>query len=101
MLAGTLARLGQREAGIPYMERALKLRPDDYATLYNAACYYSLAGDTERALDLLERAVAAGTGSREWIERDNDLAALRGHPRFAALLTKLEAGSEATAEATR
>jgi adenylate cyclase len=96
MLAGTLARLGQREAGIPYVERALKLRPDDYATTYNAACYYSLAGDTERALDLLERAGAAGTGNREWIERDDDLASLRGHPRFAALLAKLDASSAAT-----
>ena len=95
MLAVTLARLGQREAGIPYVERALKLRPDDYATVYNAACYYSLAGDTERALDLLERVGATGTGNREWIERDNDLAALRGHPRFDALLAKLDAGREA------
>jgi adenylate cyclase len=100
MLAGTLARLGQREAGIPYVERALKLRPDDYATLYNAACFYSLAGDTERALDLLERACTAGTGSREWIERDNDLVALRGHPRFTALLATLDAGNEAAAPAT-
>lgn len=100
MLAGTLARLGEREAGIPYVERALKLRPDDYATVYNAACYYSLAGDTERALDLLEKVGSTGTGNREWIERDNDLAALRGNPRFEALLAKLDAGREAATVAT-
>ena len=91
MLAGTFARVGQRDAGIPYVERALKLRPDDYATAYNAACYYSLAGDPERALDLLERAVATGTGSREWFEHDSDLASLHGHPRFVALMAKLDA----------
>ena len=44
-LAGMLARLGRREEGIPYVEAALRLRPNDYSTLYNAACYYSLAGE--------------------------------------------------------
>ena len=90
MLAGILAGLGQAEAGMPYMERALRLRADDYATLYNGACFYCLAGDNERALDLLERACAQG-GNREWIENDNDLAPLRGHPRFVALLDRLDA----------
>jgi adenylate cyclase len=99
MLAGTLARVGQREAGLPYVERALKLRPDDYATVYNAACFYSLAGDTNRALDLLERIGATGSGNREWIERDNDLAGLRGHPRFEALLANLDAAKEGAAVA--
>jgi adenylate cyclase len=97
MLASILARLGKRDAGMPYLERALQLRPDDYATLYNAACYYSLAGDTDRALTLLERACRSGGGNREWIERDNDLAALRGNPRFDALLARLESDAVATA----
>jgi adenylate cyclase len=90
MLAGMLARVGQREAGNPYMERALQLVPDDYATLYNGACYYSLAGNVDRALELLERACRFGGGNREWIEHDSDLAALRGNPRFQALLARLE-----------
>lgn len=90
MLASMLARVGRRGDGIPYLEHALRLRPDDYATLYNAACYYSLAGDVDRALELLERACKFGGGNREWIERDNDLAALRGNPRFNALLARLE-----------
>jgi adenylate cyclase len=90
LLASTLARVGRRGDGIPYRERALRLRPDDYATLYNAACYYSLAGDVDRALELLERACQFGGGNREWIERDGDLAALRGNPRFDALLARLE-----------
>ena len=97
MLAGLLARLGEREAGIAHLERALSIRPDDYATLYNAACFYCLVNDKERSLDLLERACAQGSGSREWIEHDNDLAVLRGHPRFVALLARLDAQAKAAA----
>ena len=90
LLAGMLARLGERQAGVPYLERALRLRPDDYATLYNAACFYAIGGEVERAIDLLEKIGAAGSGSREWIEHDNDLAALHGNPRFTALLARLD-----------
>jgi tetratricopeptide (TPR) repeat protein len=89
LLAGMLARLGRREAGIPYVEAALRLRPDDYSTFYNAACYYSLAGDSERAIDLLERACESGGGSRGWFEHDQDLDALRENVRFKALLARL------------
>jgi len=88
-LAGMLARLGRREEGIPYVEAALRLRPNDYSTLYNAACYYSLAGDSERAIDLLEKACESGGGSRGWFEHDQDLEPLRANVRFKALMARL------------
>lgn len=93
LLAGMLARLGQREAGVPYVEAALQLRPDDYGTLYNAACFFSQAGDSARALDLLERACEFGGGNRDWIEHDSDLDPLRDHPRFLGLLGRLADGT--------
>jgi adenylate cyclase len=65
------------------------MRPDDFATLYNVACYYSLAGDCERALELLERAIRLGGGYYDWIMHDSDLAALRELPRFQQLVGKL------------
>jgi adenylate cyclase len=89
MLAGMFARLGQHEAGKVHVEAALRLRPNEYATLYNAACYYSLAGETERAIDLLERACESG-GSRDWFEHDSDLDPLRGIPRFQRLVAQLD-----------
>lgn len=85
-----LVRLGQYEAAIPHIETALRLAPDDFAVLYNAACCCSKGGDPERALDLLERACLDGGGSRDWIEHDSDLDPLREHPRFKALLERLE-----------
>jgi adenylate cyclase len=90
LLAGMLARLGQREAGRVHVETALRLRPNEYTTLYNAACYYSLAGESDRAIELLERIVATGSGARGWFENDHDLDPLRGDPRFQALLARME-----------
>ncbi len=62
----------------------------DKAPAYNAACYYSVAGDVERAIDLLERACVAG-GSSAWFEHDSDLNPLRSNPRFQRLLSQLDA----------
>ncbi|MBS0461859.1 MAG: tetratricopeptide repeat protein [Proteobacteria bacterium] len=98
LLAVMLARMGQREAGIPYVETALRLRPGDYATLYNAACYYSLAGSLERALDLLEEAARLGGGNRDWIEHDADLDPLRSLPRFKAFMQSMPAAADAARE---
>jgi adenylate cyclase len=88
MAAGAHMRLGDIDAGRREIETALRLRPDDFVTLYNAACFHSLAGDAERALDLLERAIPGG-GNRDWMANDPDLANLRGHPRFEAVLEQL------------
>ena len=89
MSAGLLQRLGRGEEGRAYAEKALRMRPDDFATLYNVACYYSLAGDSERALDLLERAIHLGGGYYDWIMHDSDLAALRELPRFQQMMADL------------
>ena len=90
LLAGMLARLGQREAGLVHIETALHLRPDDFATLYNAACYYCRVGEVELAIDLLARACKSGSGSRDWFEHDSDLNPLRKNPRFQDLLASLQ-----------
>ena len=87
LAAGAHLRLGDATAGARAIDRALALRPDDFGTLYNAACYFALAGDSERALDLLERATAGG-GYPDWIEHDPDLVSLREQPRFRELLAR-------------
>jgi Flp pilus assembly protein TadD len=85
-----LHRLGDVAASRRHIEIALHLRPNDYDALYNCACYYAKAGEPDRALDLLERAIATGQGFRDWIEHDNDLRSLRGLPRFQAVLSRLQ-----------
>ena len=83
-------RLGDVEGSRRSIETALRLQPDDFGTLYNAACTYTHMGENERALDLLERAIATGGGFREWLEHDSDLDSLRGMPRFHAILARLD-----------
>jgi len=87
--AGVAIQLGDRERARRWIDRALDLDPDEEPTLYNAACALAQLGETAQALDLLERVAGSGFGYREWIENDPDLAQLRGHPRFTALLTRM------------
>lgn len=83
-------RLGDPEAGRRNVETALALRPDDYGTLYNSACFHALAGEPARALDLLDRAISTGEGFPDWIEHDADFDSLRDLPRYRALMARFE-----------
>jgi tetratricopeptide (TPR) repeat protein len=87
--ASAWCRLGEPERGLEWARRALAMEPEDHNTLYNVACVFALAGRAEEALDCLERAVRYGMGHRGWIENDADLAGLRGHARFRALVEGL------------
>ena len=89
LAGGLMLHLGQREKGLAYADKALAMRPDDFGTIYNVACAHSLAGDHERALDLLERALATGHGYYDWIMNDSDLASLRELPRFQQLMASM------------
>jgi adenylate cyclase len=82
MTAGLMQHLGVGDGGHSEMDYALRIRPGDFDVLYNAACFYALAGDTGRALDVLEQAVDRGEGSLDWIEHDSDLNALHDLPKF-------------------
>ena len=84
------ADAGQSDRATEWAELALQTRDNEPHYLYNTACVYAALGNTDRALELLERAVELGWGDRAWIENDSDLASLRPDPRFAALLARLE-----------
>jgi adenylate cyclase len=89
-MAATLQMLlGDAEAGARNIEAALRMRPDDFGVLYNAACHYALAGQPDPALDLLERAIHAGQGFRDWIDNDADFDSLRHLPRFREIVGRL------------
>ena len=90
LAAGMQVRLGDAESARRNIETALRLQPDDFGTLYNAACTYTHLGDNERALDMLDCALSAGHGFREWIEHDPDLDSLHSLPRYREILARLE-----------
>ncbi|HEX4441814.1 MAG TPA: hypothetical protein VH854_17195 [Thermoanaerobaculia bacterium] len=73
------------------LQRAIALGAASPIDLYNVASAYALLGETDRALDALERAVSAGFRDRGLAERDPDLASLRGDARFQTLLSRIGA----------
>jgi adenylate cyclase len=89
MRAVALCRLGRTDEGFKWAERALYADPEDAGVRYNVACLYAVGGAPDRAMDCLELAVGAGFGNRDWLERDPDLDAVRGDPRFAELLSRM------------
>jgi len=84
--ANALTQLNDKERALKWAEHAVQMEPDELQVLYNVACVYALLGDPEKALDCLEKSTTAGWGQREWMEHDPDLASLRDHPRFKALV---------------
>ena len=89
ILAGMLAQLGEREAGIEQIERAVALAPSDSRIRYNAACMYAGMGLVERALaELREGTRNLPSYLADWPKLDPDLANLHDHPEFIRMFGK-------------
>jgi adenylate cyclase len=82
--ANDLIFLGEKEQGLKYAERAYAINPR--VCRYNVACAFMVAGEVERALDLLEVAASTGAVQADWLEQDSDWAPASKHPRFQAIL---------------
>ncbi|NIO28539.1 MAG: protein kinase [Candidatus Latescibacteria bacterium] len=81
--------LGAKEKALEWNEQAMKLCPDDPATLYNAACLFSVMGEYDKCFECFEKAVDKGFAHRKWLENDPDLEAIRSDPRYETLLERL------------
>jgi len=84
---------GDFAQALALVEQAYAKTPWDTRVLYNSACFNALNGHREKALDFLERAVAAGFWMPRQIAADSDLASLRDDPRYASALAVAEAGA--------
>jgi adenylate cyclase len=73
-----------------WSRRSVELYPDDLSALINNACLKLRNGQHEEALDVLERVFGRGWGKRDWVDHDPDYDCVREHPRFKALLAKLQ-----------
>ena len=81
---------GEKKQAFEWIERAMSIDPEDPMILYGTACALAVAGKKEEAITRLEKALSAGCCHRDWVEKDSDFTSLRDHPRFKALLAKLE-----------
>jgi tetratricopeptide (TPR) repeat protein len=73
---------GDHEAAVQIMEEVYAERPDDARTLYDLACFESLAGHREDALEHLREAVARDPSALELTRDDPDLDPIRDDPAF-------------------
>lgn len=80
--AAPAAQAGEPGRAYEIAAAGLAEYPDHPPVHYDLACYASLAGDQERALEHLGRAFEGKPETREWAEEDPDLGAIRSDPRY-------------------
>jgi adenylate cyclase len=83
-----LERLGESARAEEWANRALHLDPHHPVMLYNLACFHSVAGRVDVAIDHVERALDLGFLHKEWYLSDSDLANIRDLPRFQKLMAE-------------
>jgi len=81
-----LTGLGRIDEALAAFERQVELGHEVARGLYNQACMHALRGRSDDAVHCLEQAAAAGMPVAEYLPVDPDLASLRDHPGFAALV---------------
>jgi adenylate cyclase len=87
----SLIALGQGDRARELAKRAMLLDPDNLTMRYNFACGFVELKDAETALNLLGAVLEQDTlETVNWAKVDPDLDALRGHPRFKAMIEGAE-----------
>jgi hypothetical protein len=77
-------RAGDHERGHRLLREAVRREPDRAVFRYHLACFESLAGDREAALEELRRAVELDPKTADWASKDEDFDSIRDDPRFPA-----------------
>ena len=88
-LAFAYGAAGDRASATAELAELKKMSKDGTVLPFNLALVYLGLGDRPRALDNLERALAADSQMMAWIGRDTIFDSLRSEPRFVALLKKM------------
>jgi hypothetical protein len=82
--------------GIEIVREGLERYPDNPSVLYTLACFESLDGDSDSALEHLRQAAAQEPRVADWARDDSDLDPIRDDPRFeSAIAGKADAGGQA------
>jgi tetratricopeptide (TPR) repeat protein len=75
-------RAGRYDDARRLLHEGLEARPGSPPLLYDLACVEALAGETDKALELLNESVAADERFREYAQTDEDFVSIRDDPRF-------------------
>jgi len=88
-LGHVYTRRGETQKGLEVDRTLVRLAPHNPSAHYNLACSLALTGQSDLALDSLERAIERGYDDPEFMSGDDDLASLRHDARFQALVQRL------------
>lgn len=75
-------RAGRYDEARRLLKEGLEDKSGSAPILYDLGCVEALAGENEKALELLSQAVAADERFREYAQTDDDLVSIRDDPRF-------------------
>ena len=75
-------RAGRYDEARRLLREGLEAKPGHPSILYDFACVEALAGETDRALELLNEAIARNESFREYAQTDADFGSIRDDPRF-------------------
>jgi Flp pilus assembly protein TadD len=78
-------RTGQIDLAVGALQNALEIEPADALIHYNLACYLSLAGGKQRALEHLAHAVTIDSDYRSLAHEEPDFDPIRSDRQFQAL----------------
>lgn len=86
-LGWCLKRLGRMVEAIEALERGLAASPQQPILYYNLACYWSLAGNTSKAIEYVTQAISIDGRFRTLTDVEPDFDPIRSDPRFVAITT--------------
>ena len=75
-------RAGRYDEARRVLREGLEAKPGSPAILYDLACVEALAGEPDKALELLNESIAKNERFREYAQTDEDFASIRDDPRF-------------------
>ena len=76
---------GDYETAVAKQLVVVEKRPNDAVAYFNAACFEARAGQADKAIEHLQRAVEANERIKDLIRTDEDLDSIREDPRFEEL----------------
>jgi tetratricopeptide (TPR) repeat protein len=80
-----LKRLGRLDDAIQTLKQGLDASPREPILLYNLACYHSLAGSVQAAIEHLTKAISLDDRYRDLTGAEPDFDPIRQDPRFVAV----------------
>jgi tetratricopeptide (TPR) repeat protein len=82
--ASPAVRARRYEEARELLREGLEAKPGHPSILYDLACVEALDGETDRAFELLNEAIAKDERFRAYAQKDKDFASIKNDPRFPA-----------------